>query len=486
MTNHKIFDLLRDFDEDYLKSFRDFVDSPYFNSNKKVKTLFEIIYSAKPEFTAKKLETNNLLAKLFPGKEKTSGQALKNLFSDISGLIKEFITHNGLKKNEYARENLYLDELFYLSKYNEGVKQSNSLIAKFKKDELFSPHYFDTYAKAISNLSRCLYMEGRSFETEELSVKSYEIFILKFIYDFIDLKNSVAMYDTSGNAVVIPEFITKFQNSFNLPEIIESLKNHNEGYAGILDVYSDMDEMLAREDNAEIFLRLKQKLFENIDKVSYEEKYFLYTLLTNNVYSNLGTVKPEYYKDAFEIISFFLEKEVFRYPGSPYMLTLNYENIASCSSFMQDSTWTENFLIKYKDYLNPALREMIFHKAMASFKLGIRSFDEALEHINSYKANDVYEKVYIKFYIIIIFYEKGDLERSLYELDTLLHFLNYNDEKMPKNLLTVLENTIPALRKVINAKANNKKMDFADYKKFTEAPNIYFKNWIIKKMEELL
>lgn len=486
MNNHKIFDWLRSFDESYLKSFRDFVDSPYFNSNKKVRVLFEIIYSTKPDFSGKKLETKNLLSKLFPGKEKTSEQALKNLFSEISGLIKEFIIHNGLQRNEYFRESLYLDELFYLSKYSEGVKHSNNLIAKFKKDELFSPQYFDTYTKAISNLSRCLYLEGRSFETEELSLKSYEIFILKFIYDFIDLKNSVAMYDASGNAIVIPEFITKFQNSFNLSEIIDSLKKYNPSYAGILDVYSDMDEMLATEDNSEVFLQLKQKLFENIDKVSYEEKYFLYTLITNNVYANLGATKPEYYKDAFEIVKFFLDKGVYLYPGSPYMLTLNYENIETCSSFARDSEWTEKFLNDYKKYLNPELKEMVYHKTMASFKLGIRNFDEALIHINSYKATDTYEKVYIKFYIIIIFYEKGDLERSLYELDALLHFLNYNDEKLPKNLLTVLENTMPALRKVIYAKANNKKLDYADFKKYKNAPNIYFKNWIIKKMEELL
>ncbi|MBS1515247.1 MAG: hypothetical protein JSS63_09455 [Bacteroidetes bacterium] len=486
MINHKIFDTLKSFDENYLKRLRDFTNSPYFNSNKKVKELFEIIYSAKPEFTGKKLEKKNLIAKFFPVKEKNSEQLLKNLFSELSGLVKDFLVHNGLQRNEYVRENLYLDELFYLSKFSDGVKQSNNLIAKYKGDQLFSPHYFDSYSKAISNLSRCLYMEGRSFETEGLSEKSYEIFILKFIYDFIDLKNSVALYDKSGNAIEIPEFITKFQNSFNLAEIVESLKKYNRNYAGILDAYSDMDEMLGREDNSEIFLKLKQKVFANIDKVSYEEKYFLYTVLTNNVYSNLGAAKPEYYKDAFEIVKFFLEKEVFLYPGSPYMLTLNYENIASCSSFMEDNVWTENFLIEYKKFLNPELRDMIFNKSMASFKLGIREFDDALKYINCYKAGDVYEKVYVKFYIIIIFYEKGDLERSLYELDTLLHYVNYNDDKLPKNLEAVLRNTVPALKKVITTKANYKKIDYADFKAFQETPNIYFKNWIIKKMEELL
>ncbi len=44
MINHKIFDTLKSFDENYLKRLRDFINSPYFNSNKKVKELFEIIY----------------------------------------------------------------------------------------------------------------------------------------------------------------------------------------------------------------------------------------------------------------------------------------------------------------------------------------------------------------------------------------------------------------------------------------------------------
>lgn len=486
MFNHKIFDFIKSFDENYLKRLRDFINSPYFNSNKKVKELFEIIYSTKPEFTGKKLEKKNLITKFFPGKEKNGEQLLKNLFSELSGLVKEFIVHNGLQRNEYVQESLYLDELFYLSKYSEGIKQSNNLISKYKNEPLFSPQYFDTYTKAISNLNRCLYMEGRSFETEKLSEKSYEIFVLKFIYDFIDLKNSIALYDSSGKAIEIPEFITKFQNSFNLTEIIAGLKKYNPAYSGILDVYSEMDEMFDKEDNAEVFLKLKKKVFENIDKVSYEEKYFLYTMLTNNVYSNLGVTKPEYFKDAFEVVKFFLDKGVYLYPGSPYMLTLNYENITACSSFMQDNEWTENFLHEYKKYLNPELREGIFHKSMASFKLGIKEYDEALKHINSYKADDVYEKVYVKFYIIIIFYEKGDLEHSLYELDNLLHYINYNDDKLPKSLETVLRNTVPALKKVIMAKANDRKIDYADFKAFEDAPNIHFKNWIIENMKELL
>lgn len=486
MKNHKIFDWLRDFDEDYLKSFRDFVDSPYFNSNKKVKTIFEIIYSTKPEFTGKKLEIKNLLAKLFPGKEKTSEQALKNLFSEVSGLIKEFIIHNGLKRNNYAKENLYADELFYISKYKEGVKHAEYVINKLKKDNFFSGQYFDSYSKAISNLAKSLYMENRNYETEELSIKSYEIFLLRLVYDFIDLKNSVSLYDLSENGVTIPEFITTFENNFNLKEIIDGLKKHNPKNSEVLDIYYNLFLLLDENTNATLFLETKEKILNNIERFSYEEKYFLYTALTSYIYSRLGIENPKYFRDAFEISKFFLEKDVYKYPGSPYMMNLNYENIYAWSTFAEDHKWTEEFLNKYKDYLKPEFRDMIFYKTMSAFTLSRGRHDEALHYINSYKAEDIYEKLFIKLYTIIIFYEKGDIERILYEYDNLVHYFSYNNPKIPKNVEVVVKNMIPALKKVLFAKANNKKLDYADYMRFKDAPDILHKRWVLKKMEELL
>lgn len=486
MNNHKIFDWLRDFDDDYLKKFRDFVDSPYFNSNKKVKQLFEIIYSTKPEFTGKKLEAKNLLTKLFPGKEKSSVQALKNLFSEISGLIKEFIINNSLRRNEYVQESLYADELFYISKYKEGAKHSENMLAKLKQDEIFSTQYFDAYSKAINNMSRFFYMENRNYEAEELSARLYEVFLLRLVYDFIDLKNGIGAYYNSQKGVEIPEFITTFEKSFKLKDIVDGLKKFNEKNSDVLDIYYNLYLMLDNENNEKLFLTTRDKVYKNIHKFSYEEKYFLYTALTSYIYTRLGIENPKYYKEAFEISKFFIDKEVFKYPGSPYMMNLNYENIYACSTFAEDNVWTENFLTTYKEYLKPEFRDAIYHKAMSAFTLSQGRHDEALFHINSYKADDIYEKLFIKLYIIIIFYEKGDYEKSLYEYDNLVHYFSYNDEKIPKHVDVIVKNMIPALKKVLFAKANNKKLDYADYMKFKDAPDILHKRWVIKKMEELL
>ncbi len=486
MVNHKIFDWLRDFDENYLKEFRDFVDSPYFNSNKKVKQVFEIIYSTKPDFTSKKLEAKNLLAKIFPGKEKSSEQALKNLFSEISGLIKEFIINNSLRRNQYVQESLYADELFYISKYKEGAKHAESMLAKLQKEEFFSGQYFDAYAKVLNNMSRFYYMENRNYDANELGVKLYEIFLLKIVYDFIDLKNGVGQYDRSEKGASIPEFIFTFEDSFNVKEIIERLKKHNPKNSDVLDIYYELYLMMDEENNAELFLAAKNKVYKSIDKFSYEEKYFLYTTLVNYVYTRLGIDKPQYFKEAFEIVKFFLEKGVYKYPGSPYMMNLNYENIYACSTFAEDHKWTEDFLTEYKEYLNPEHKDVMYHKTMASFMHSVGKYDVVLEHINSYKPDTVFEKLYVRLYIIIIFYDKQDYERSLYEFDNLVHYFSYNDEKIPKFVDEIMKNMIPALKKVLFAKANNKKLDYADYAKFKDAPDILHKRWVIKKMEELL
>lgn len=486
MVNNKIFDWLRDFDENYLKNFRDFVDSPYFNSNKKVKLLFEIIYSTKPEFTGKKLEAKNLLAKLFPGKEKSSEQSLKNLFSEISGLIKQFISHNGFKRNEQAQENFYADELFYISKYKEGIKHSENILAKLKKEEIFSAQYFDSYMKNISNLGKFFLLEDKTFETSELSSKNYEIFILKFIYDFVGMKNESAVYDNSQTSVTVEDFIKTFEKSINLKDIIAGLKKHNPANADILDIYYNIYSLLDGDINPELFTTTKEQLYQNFDKISYEEKYFLYSILVNYVYTRLGIEDIKYFREAFEISKFFLERDVFRYPGSPYMMNINYENIYASSTFAGDLQWSENFLNTYRQYLKPEHKDKSYYRKMSSLMLRLKRYGEALNHINSYKADDAYEKLDVKMYIIIIFYEEGDLERALYEYDTLIHYFDYHEKNFPKYVETILKNMMSPLKKVLFARANNKKLDYSDYAKFKDAPDILHKRWLLKKMEELL
>ena len=69
MKNSQIIKLLRTFDPKEIRRFSEFISSPYFNKNKNVIKLYEVIRKAYPDFEQEKFTKENVFSKIFPGKK---------------------------------------------------------------------------------------------------------------------------------------------------------------------------------------------------------------------------------------------------------------------------------------------------------------------------------------------------------------------------------------------------------------------------------
>jgi len=76
MENSQLIKLLKTFDTKEIKRFSEFISSPYFNKNKNVIKLYEVVIKAYPDF--EKITRENIFFKLFPGK-KYNGNTLRVL-----------------------------------------------------------------------------------------------------------------------------------------------------------------------------------------------------------------------------------------------------------------------------------------------------------------------------------------------------------------------------------------------------------------------
>lgn len=103
MQNTRLVKLLKKFPQDDIKKFRDFVNSPFFNKNKKVIRLAEYILKFYPDFSQKDFEEEAVFKKLFPG-EKYEYQKIKNLISDLLNLAFNYLRTKPVYFTEFIPE----------------------------------------------------------------------------------------------------------------------------------------------------------------------------------------------------------------------------------------------------------------------------------------------------------------------------------------------------------------------------------------------
>ena len=69
MENSKLIALLKTFNTQELRAFKDFVASPYFNKNQELVLFYDYLKKIAPKFPLKKISRESIYNNLFPKKE---------------------------------------------------------------------------------------------------------------------------------------------------------------------------------------------------------------------------------------------------------------------------------------------------------------------------------------------------------------------------------------------------------------------------------
>jgi len=143
MKNSQIINLLKTFDPKEIKRFREFISSPYFNKNKNVIKLYEVIRKAYPDFEQEKFTKEFVFSKIFPGK-KFNDNTLRLLMHYLYENAREFIAHNRLEKERYGYNEQLVSELFDRDLIKESTKEIEKIISDLEKQDVKDTEYFLT------------------------------------------------------------------------------------------------------------------------------------------------------------------------------------------------------------------------------------------------------------------------------------------------------------------------------------------------------
>lgn len=118
MKNSKFIQILSTFSQKEISEFKDFVQSPHCNPNKKVFGLLAILLNYYPEFDSNAIEKRRVFRKAFP-KRSFDEAYLRKQISILFQLLKAFLAQKGISEfeKEYALLSQFrerkLDNLFH-------------------------------------------------------------------------------------------------------------------------------------------------------------------------------------------------------------------------------------------------------------------------------------------------------------------------------------------------------------------------------------
>jgi len=417
MHKSKLIDKLRD----ELRDFARFIESPYFNTDKRMIQLFDYLKTYYPEFESKELDRAYVAGQLFPEWKEKQYNKISYLMTDLSQLVSDFMTVRELENDRLEWQQLELKA--YKRRhgdwfFNSAVKKLNKALDKGTERGI--GYYFHRY-----RLNHEIYTHNAT-ERVQIGIESLHnaIHNLDLFYFCSKL-----LY---GSEVRLREaFLSEKSELVLLDEILEVVQ---------LPVFKN-----------EAFLRIFSliiKLYQKDDKSIYNE-------IKPLIYNSLHLFNTD---EKLDIISFINNYCIIKY------------NQAS-------------FIHQYGQYLREEIRTDIRTIALCRLEFSMGNFEKTLEHLRNMDFVDVTNSVSAKVFQLRCYYELDGYEEVFY--DACNAFTQYCRRNKVIGKLTKERHLefIKFLKKLHQAKyyrKNNKKILLHDFKK----QPILFKDWLEEKIRE--
>lgn len=469
MKNTQLATALKTLTKSEFRQFGNFIKSPYFNNRSEVMRFYEALKIFYPGFNMTEKDIAFIFQKVYPGK-KVNGVLMRKLFSLTTNLLMEFITVNNFRENKFEFGIKMIDMLREkkLSRmFEKKSRQINSLL----QNSIHNLSYYESKLKYTSLLN------GYLLNTNEKSMVSkmqnelddlMEYFLTVLFVQYIRLG------EWSRNLNV--KFDLKFQD-----EVLKYYSSNKSGEVTLAALYYNMLMLLNTEDEKYYFELMKgRNKFES--KLSDLDDYNIAIVSMQYCYKKVIKGSSQYRHHQFEITKNMLKKHLI---PSGYIEPYFFTNAIRNATNIQEFKWAENFIIEYKERLNPDIAEEIIDYSHAMTEFGKGNYENSLERLSKINIERSNMKLDIKNLQIVNYYEldyKIELESLI---DTYKHFL-HRDKSINQHFKNTSLQFLNFVSELIKVNTSGKNTSAYILKKeIANAPFFNFKEWLIKKAEEL-
>ena len=462
--------------------FSKYVSSSFFNSRNDVIKFVNYLGKKIPLLADINISDEEIYREIYGGTS-FSRQVVKNLQSRTLAMLDGFFIQLSLESDKDMQATALAKEL---QKKKLKIKAEKILESRVKELNITSDYSLDHYKKLCDlrelihdNLSESDYKQkilsdGRRFSA---AIKSFLVSILRIANDY-------EVYSFVESDPAKNEYIKNILKYIDFELVLKLIKENEPSefaliacyYYGLLSKTNDPDN-LYRE-------KLKKLCFENIENFRQNDNIEFWQMIFSSYIFSKAQKGPVDVKTLHSINKMYVEKNVAHRDEKGYIDENNFHNITMQSIAANDWEWTESFINKYKDELNPETRENTYNFLMGYYMLNKGEYDSVISYLSKVRPDEIPVQLTIRWMYIRTYYELG----HYFEADSAIHaFKNFisTSGRVTKESRSTYPLSLGFINEAVKCRLSGKKLPEEKYLKAKDSSFIA-KKWVIEKMEDLL
>lgn len=472
----KLIELIKSFSAKEFKEFGDFVNSPYFNKEKVLISLYYELKKNYPAFTGSNFSKENIYGSIFPSR-KYNDAVFRNVSSKLLTLAEKFLSVQNFLSDDHNYNLSLIKQLKSKNQHKLFEKHFSSINkklddVKFKNEDYFSKRYLTESQTYIAGKNK---KTSLSFFNEN-RIKQYDYLLNNLLMQI--LKANMSIINSNKN-------IFGRKTDFILLDEIDLYisKNPDLLNENIYLNYYFNSVKLFKSEKEENFNKLIAIVDKNLNHLETSDERDLMTILTNFCYYKINHGELKYKKDQFYLYKKNIETALYKADSSfiPHIL---FMNVVTCGLDANEFEWIENFIREYKDELREEHQENMYNFSLALFAYQKKDFDKAISFASKIISDEMSYKHQLKSLYLKIFFDINDVQPFYSHIDSYRHFLN-NDKELKEENKILISNYILFSKKIFDLK-NNPDSSGSDFhilkKEILSSVNVINKAWLLERI----
>ncbi|MCK6690891.1 MAG: hypothetical protein L6Q97_02185 [Thermoanaerobaculia bacterium] len=391
-----------------LREFDQFARSPFFN--RKAQLIALAAYLRHCVETDKTPKSREAFEAVYPGIE-YDDQKLRLANSDLL----ELLEHYWIYCEKFADPERNKIRLAGAYRKRNLPKHAQIALREVRRDR---ERQACRHAEHFDDLHR---IELEQFQSAS-AAKRYEAFNLQEISDLLDItyiarKLRHVCLARSHQAV----FKTEYRFGL-LDAIFEHVETEELLRIPAIALYFHACHFLADPAAETYFIRFRETLSNFADRFPPEELRSLYLLAINyGVKKSNETGGKSWYRITFELYREALDRELLLENG--LLSRFAFHNIVGVAIRLQEVAWAEEFIHRYKSYLERGFRESTFSLNMARVAYTRQDYKAALLYLQRADYKDFINSLNAKTLQLKIYYETGETDLLESHLDSMNNYI---------------------------------------------------------------
>ena len=476
MKKSRLITLLSSLSPTEMREFCDYVRSPFFNRNKNLISLIDLLRKFHPEFDSKDISDEAISSKLFPASDHDYFR-IRNLTSDLLALCKDFLAQL------YYRDESVFYPTYLLEKLREKdqhflVEQSlktftRELESAKAKDEFYLLRLSElSQQKHFYSITRDPLGSHKLFQEDFDNFLEYSLLrLLKFYCIMIHDKVQTNL-----------DFDMKM-----FEQVLDYVKDSSKLKNPTLRIYSGILKLLLDRKEANFF-SLKRLKEENSFLLSREDRYMLDLYMSSFCADHFNTKAD----NRFTREHFLISKDQFERNEMTVgrMLYPDFIIHVKIATRVGEYEWAEQFMNRYESQLPEEERQICIdfcNGYMAYYK---GEFARALDLLSKSNFSRNLLKTQVKILILQCYYELGYTDQAFSFIESFRKFLERDEEivtEYKQSFLKYLKSVYELLRikeKAGSGKGGQKTVAF-ERSLSNGMSNLFgIKLWLREKLDE--